>query len=107
MMVAGCATVPPPVQQLAVSRAAVEQARAGGAVEYAPSDYSLAVQRLQDAETLYRDGRYMEAGPVAEEAEVDARTALARANAQRSQQAQAEIERGLQALRAETARAPQ
>jgi hypothetical protein len=103
---AGCASVPPPVDQLAVSRAAVDQARAGGAVAAAPADYERALQRLQAAEAANRDERYREARRLAEEAEVDARAALAKADAEKSRQALAEVERSLQALRNEAQRGP-
>jgi hypothetical protein len=101
---AGCASVPPPIDQLAVSRAAVDQARAGGAVAAAPADYERARERLLAAEAANRDERYREARRLAQEAEVDARAALAKADAEKSRQALAEIERSLQALRNEAQR---
>jgi hypothetical protein len=103
-LLAACASVPPPVDQLAVSRAALDQARAGGAVQAAPADYNRALERLQAAEAANRDERYREARRLAEQAEVDARAALAKANAARSQQALAEIEQSLRALREEALR---
>jgi hypothetical protein len=104
---AGCASVPPPVDQLAVSRAAIEQARANGALAAAPADYERALERMRAAEAANRDERYRDARLLAEEAEVDARAALAKADAARSRQALAEIEQSLQALRQEAQRGAQ
>jgi len=104
---AGCASVPPPVDQLAVSRAAIEQARANGALAAAPADYERALERMRAAEAANRDERYRDARLLAEEAEVDARAALAKADAARSRQALAEIEKSLQALRQEAQRGAQ
>ena len=85
LALAACASVPPPVTELASARAAIEQA-APFVSHYAPAELAAAQKKLERAEqALARDDR-VQARRLAEEAEVDARFAWALAENERSRQ---------------------
>ncbi len=89
--IAGCASVPPPSEQMAVGRKAVE--RASGTPEVvatAPVEIDRARGKIA----------------AAERAEADARAAEARTAAIRNERALAEVNEALRALREELARKP-
>jgi len=48
-LMAGCATVPPPTEQLAVSKAAVANAVAAGGPEFAQTEMRTAQEKLDSA----------------------------------------------------------
>ena len=83
LVLAGCASVPPPATELSTARAAIEQA-APLASRYAPAELAVAQKKLARAEqAMARDDR-TQARRLAEEAEVDARFAWAVAENERS-----------------------
>jgi hypothetical protein len=85
LALAACASVPPPVTELAAARAALGQA-GPLASQYAPAELSAAQRKLERAEqAMARDDR-VQARRLAEEAEVDARFAWAVAENERSRQ---------------------
>jgi len=96
---AACAATPPPTDQVAAARAMVGQAQPV-ALE-APREFDTAQQKLARAEDAMQRGRYGDARHLAEEAEVDARLALATAENARAQRGAAEVERSIEALRAQ------
>lgn len=104
-LLAGCATTPPPSQQMAVSRAAVESARAAGGNQYAPVELQQAMTKLDAAEQAMAREDYAEARTLAEQAEVDARLASAKANSTKAQRASAAVEEDIRVLRQEIDRA--
>lgn len=76
VVLAGCATEPPPTAEVASARAAVGQA--GDAVaQYAPRELAAAQTKLKLAEDAMGHGDNLRARRLAEEAEVDARLAWA------------------------------
>src|SRR5262249_49133711 len=102
LIAAGCSSIPPPREQLAVSRAAVERALPSG-VE-APAELATAREKLERANLAMARRDYEGARFLAEEAEADANLAEARARAVRSSVALAEIRDGIRMLREEMAR---
>lgn len=78
-----CATAASPVDELAAGSASLDAARSAGATEFAPGEMSAANAKLQKAREAAREGRHVQARRLAEEADVDAQAALARAAAQR------------------------
>lgn len=102
---AGCASAPPPNEQLAVAAAAVDAARAAGAAEHAPVELNSARAKLEQARRLAQAREFAKARELAEQADVDAQVARSKAGAQRSQLAVAEVEEGLRMLRQELDRA--
>lgn len=99
----GCATVPaPPVEQMAVSRSAVEQVSSSPNVaDAAPVEMQLARQKLERAQRAMNDKDYALARRMAEEAEVDARVAEARASSARGERAWNEVQQSIRALQDE------
>jgi hypothetical protein len=76
MLVAGCASAPPPpIEQMAVSRAALSNANSAGANEFAPVQFKSALDKMQSAEQAMTAKDYPLANQLAEEAEVDAKLA--------------------------------
>jgi hypothetical protein len=106
LAVAGCATTPPPTEQLAAARAMVTQAQPL-AVNDAPGDLHIAQAKLADAEAAMQRGEYAVARRFAEQAEVDARFAWTTAEDVRAQRAAAEVDQGVKALRDEVQRRTQ
>jgi hypothetical protein len=97
---AGCATTPPPTEQLAAARAMVNQAQPTAGKE-APLELQNAQTKLSRAEDAMQRGDYEIARRNAEQAEVDAKLAWSVAENARAQRAAAEVERGIETLREE------
>ena len=100
---AGCASAPPPTEQMAAARAMVGQAQPLAARE-APLELSAAQSKLALAEDAMQRTEYEAARRYAEQAEVDARLAWTSAENARAQRAAAEVEQGIQTLRRELGR---
>jgi Domain of unknown function (DUF4398) len=98
---AGCASMPPPTEQMAVSRAALDHAQSAGAVQYASAEYDSARRKLDLATLAIRDQDYVRARRLAEQAEIDANLAQARAGAAQSEKSVAEIREAIRVLREE------
>ena len=101
--VSGCATVPPPpVEQMAVSRSAVERVSSSPNVaDAAPVEMQQARQKLERAQLAMNNKDYTLARRMAEEAEVDARVAEARASSARGERAMKEVQESIRALQEE------
>jgi hypothetical protein len=79
--IAGCASTPPPLGDLASADAAIGAARAAGAAELAPVEFRFAEDKRQAA-SVALDGRdFVLARQLAAQAEVDAALAEAKARA--------------------------
>jgi predicted S18 family serine protease len=101
-VLAACSTLPPPVEQMAVSRTTVERvAAAPDAVDAAPTELSQARDKLARAERAMNDKDYVAARRLAAESEADARVAESRASANRGERALKEIRDGIRALQDE------
>lgn len=107
VLTAGCASTPPPNEQLAVSKTVVENAGSADTLEYAPVELRSARDKLAEAERAMRDKEYVRARRLAEEAEVDARLAQSKANAAKAERAVAEAQESIRVLREELERASQ
>jgi hypothetical protein len=102
---AGCASVPPPTNQVAVAREAV--ARAEGTPEIvalAPVEVERARAKVAAAVSAMSARDYENARRLADEAEADARAAEARSLSVKNERALVEVRRALDGLRAELAR---
>ena len=100
LMAAGCATTPPPTEQLGAARASVAQAQPVAA-QAAPAQLSAAQTKLTRAEEAMKRGDYVAARMYAEQAEVDARYAWTVAENARMQRAAAEVNQGIHVLKEE------
>jgi len=103
--IAGCATTPPPNEQMAVARTAVADAVSAGAADYASVDLRNAQDELDRANTAMGARDYERAQRLAESAEADANLAATRARSAKSQRAVAEVKESIRVLREELARA--
>ena len=104
LMVAACASMPPPTSELAVSTAAVAHAAGAGANEAAPIDMTSARDKLARANKAMTDKNYELALALSQEAQVDARLSEAKADAARANKAAAAVQADSEALREELAR---
>jgi len=100
-----CASTPPPNEQLAVGRAAVERATGSAAAE-APAEMAVARDKITQANAAYASKDYALASRLADEAEADAALAEAQSRSVRSTRALAEVRDGIRMLREEMARQP-
>ncbi len=100
LSLAACASVEPPREQLAVSRAAVERASGPAAAE-APLELAAGRDKLERANVAMINKDYTQARQLAEQAEADAALAEARARATRSDRALGELRASIRALREE------
>jgi hypothetical protein len=102
---AGCATEGPvPTQQLTQARTLVEQADKADAQRYAPTDLQRAHDELSSAEKAANDHKYDDARRYAENAQVDADLASARASSGAATRAAEEVNRSISSLREESER---
>jgi hypothetical protein len=85
LLATACASDPPPYEQLAVSKMAIEDAINAGAADDAADQLASARNKLAKARALAADDEQAAARRLAEEAEADARLAATRARAARAQ----------------------
>jgi hypothetical protein len=104
IVLAACASMPPPTSELAVSTAAVAHAAGAGANEAAPIDMTSARDKLARANKAMVDKDYKLALSLALEAQSDARLAESKADAARAQKAADAVKADSEALREELAR---
>jgi hypothetical protein len=100
-LIAGCASVPPPIEQMAVSRAALSNANSAGANEFAPIQLKSAMEKMDGAERAMADKDYSLARQLAEDAEVDAKLAGLTARSVKAQKAADAIQEDSRVLRNE------
>jgi hypothetical protein len=93
-----CASVPPPIEQLVLSRIAIEEAVDAGAADYAASELESARRKLGQARELAAKKKHVPARRLAEQAEVDARLAAAKARSARVQRELSNVEESAQSL---------
>ena len=101
---AGCASTPPPTEQLAFSTAAVNEARSASAPELAPVEMQRAQEKLTQANQAASAKEYDRALHYAEEAEVDAKLAAGKARTIKAERAVTELRGSIQALQDEIQR---
>lgn len=101
---AGCASVPPPTEQMAVSRTAVQNAQRAGATEHAPVELRDAQSKLSAATSAMARDDNERARRLAEQAAADARLAELKAETAKAQAAVAELQQGILLLRRELER---
>ena len=87
IFITACATTPPPVELIAVSKAAVNDANVAGANELAPIQYKSATDKMSAAEVAMASKDYPLAQQLAEQAQVDAKLATAMARAAKAKKA--------------------
>lgn len=107
IFVAGCASVPAPVEQMAVAKVAVSNATSAGGNEFAPLPLKSAMEKMDAAERAMAEENYELARQLAEQAQVDAQLAAARARSAKAQKAASALQEGNRVLRREIDRSNQ
>ncbi len=101
MLMLGCASMPPPTEQMAVSKATVSRAASVGGNEFAPVELRSATEKMNAAEQAMEQEEYLKARRLAEEAQVDAKLAETRAALAKAQLAVKNAEESNRVLRQE------
>lgn len=101
VLMAGCASVPPPTAQIAVAKVEVNNAMSVGSNEYAPVQLKTAMDELNAAEKANAAEDYEQARIMAERAEVDAKLAAATSNTAKAQKAAEAVKTDANVLRHE------
>ena len=105
--IAGCATIQPPTEQLAVSKLAVSNAASAGGNEYAAAEMRAAQDKLDRANQAMTAKDYANAESLAEQAQADAQLATAKARTGKAQKAAATVQEDSRVLRNELDRKSQ
>ena len=103
LLSAACSSVPPPREQMAVTKSSVERA-SGPAGSDAAIEISLARDKLERANLAMGRQDYLEARLLAEESEADANYAEAKARSVRAAQALQDVRESIRMLREEMTR---
>lgn len=101
LVVAGCASVPPPTEQMAVSRSAIANAVSAGGAEYAPVEMRAAQDKMDRAGRAMQKEEFQDARWLAEEAQADARLAEKKAESAKAQKAASVTQDDIRVLREE------
>lgn len=104
LLAVGCASLPAPTEQIAVSRAAVSSAVSDGGNEYAPLLLKSAVDKMAGAERAMTDKDYLHARRLAEQAQLDAKLAETTADYGKAQKAVDSAQESNRVLREEIGR---
>lgn len=104
LLLSGCASTPPPLQEMAVAEAALQRASSTGTSTAAPGELATAAAKLASARSAMAAGQSERARQLALEATVDAEVAEMRAQSVRSSTAARETEEAARVLREEISR---
>lgn len=107
VMIAGCASVKPPIEQMAVSKMAVANAASAGANEFASTEMRSAQDKLDRATQAMTAEDYKTASLLAEQAEADAQLAATKARSAKARSAAAAVQEDSRVLRKELDRKSQ
>jgi hypothetical protein len=107
LTVAGCASNPAPTEQMAVSKAAVNNASNAGGNEFAPLQLRSAMDKMDGAERAMTANDYLLARQLAEQAQIDAQLAVAMARSVKAQKAAGTLQEDNRVLRQEIDRKTQ
>ncbi len=97
----GCASVPPPTEQLAVTKLAISNAVEAGSAEFAQGDLRVAQEKMTQANQAMGREDYTKARWLAEQAQADARLAEKKSQAAKAQLAAAATDEDRRVLREE------
>lgn len=98
LLMAGCASMPPPTEQLAVSKAAVTSAVSAGGNEFASIEMKAAQEKLDRANQALEKEDYENARWLAEQAQIDATLAEKKAQSAKAQKAANVIQNDIRIL---------
>ena len=101
IFLAGCASTPPPSEQMAVSRSAIANAVSAGGNEYAAVEMRSAQEKMERASRAIDKQDYETARRLAAEAQTDARLAEKKAESAKAQKAANVLQDDIRVLREE------
>lgn len=101
VFLAGCASIPPPTEQMAVSTSALANAVSAGGSEYASVEMRTAQEKMDRANRAMDKKEYENARWLAEEAQADARLAEKKAHSAKAQKAASVMQDDIRVLREE------
>ena len=101
VVIAGCASIPPPKEQMAVSKSAIANAVAAGGSEFAPVEMRAAQEKMDRANRAMEKEDYENARSLAEQAQADARLAEKKAQSAKAQKAASVMQDDIRVLREE------
>jgi hypothetical protein len=101
VVVAGCASIPPPTEQMAVSKLAIANAVSAGGSEYAAVEMRAAQEKMDRANRAMAAEDYENARRLAAEAQADARLAEKKAQAAKAEKAASVTQDDIRVLREE------
>lgn len=104
LLLAACASMPPPTAELAVSNAALAHAVSVGANEAAPQEMLAARGKLDRAQMAMKDKNYESALALSNEAQADVKLAEAKTQSAKAKKASDAAEEDARVLREEMAR---
>ena len=107
IFMAGCASIPAPTEQMAVSKAAVNNALSAGSNEFAPVQLKSAMEKMDAAERAMTERNYELARQLAEQAQIDAKLAGTMARSSKAQKAADALQEDSRVLRKEIDRQTQ
>jgi hypothetical protein len=101
IFISACASIPPPTEQMAVSKASVSNATSAGGNEFAPLQLKSAMEKMDSADRAMTEENYLLARQLAEQAQVDAQLAAATARSSKAQKAANALQEDTRVLRQE------
>lgn len=101
LLMAGCASIPVPSDQLAESKVAVNEAASAGGGEFAPLQLKSAIEKMDAAERAMGAKDYLLARRLAEQAQVDAQLAAVTARTAKALKAAHQLQEDNRVLRQE------
>jgi septal ring factor EnvC (AmiA/AmiB activator) len=104
IFITGCASIPAPTEQMAVSKVAVSNATSAGGNEFAPQPLKSAMGKMDAAERAMAEKDYLRARQLAEQAQVDAQLATVTARSDKAQKAARELQEDNRVLQQEIER---
>jgi PBP1b-binding outer membrane lipoprotein LpoB len=107
LFISGCASIPAPTEQIAVSKAAINTAASAGGNEFAPLPLKSAMEKMDAAERAMAEEENLKARQLAEQAQVDAQLAAATARSSKAQKAASALQEDNRVLRQEIERKAQ
>jgi len=107
VIIVGCASLPAPTEQMAMSKLTVSNAGSAGGNEFAPLQFKSAQDKMDAAERAMVKEDYLSARQLAEQAQADAELASAMARSAKAQKAAGSLREGIRVLRQEIDRKAQ
>ena len=101
VLMVGCAGIPAPTEQMAVSKVAVRNATSAGGNEFEPLQLKSAMDKMDAAERAMTAEDYLQARQLAEQAQVDAQLAATTARSVKAQKAAGALQEDNRVLRQE------